>query len=66
VLVATRSHVLVEPELLVFGSHGRFDEAGNLTDATTLALLEDLLVQFRDEISWRQHREDSFPAIRTA
>jgi chromate reductase len=66
VLGATRSHVLVQPELLVFGSHRRFDEAGNLTDATTLALLDDLLVQFRDEISSRQHRENFFSALRTA
>jgi chromate reductase len=66
VLVATRSHVLVQPELLVFGSHRRFDEAGNLTDATTLALLDDLLVRFRDEISSRQHRENFFSAIGTA
>ena len=57
VLHATRSHVLAQPELLVFGSHSRFDEAGNLTDATTLALLDDLLVQFRDEICRRQHWE---------
>jgi chromate reductase len=66
VLGATRSHVLVYPELLVFGSNRRFDEAGNLTDATTLALLDDLLVQFRDEISSRQHRENFFSALRTA
>jgi chromate reductase len=66
VLGATRSHVLVYPELLIFSSNRRFDEAGNLTDAITLALLDDLLVQFRDEISSRQHRENSFPALRTA
>jgi chromate reductase len=66
VLGATRSQVLVYPELLVFGSNRRFDDAGNLTDATTLALLDDLLVQFRDEIISRQHREDSFPAIGAA
>ena len=63
VLAATRSHVLVEPQLLIFGSLRRFDEAGNLTDATTLALLDDLLVRFRDEISSRRHRENSFCAI---
>jgi chromate reductase, NAD(P)H dehydrogenase (quinone) len=63
VLAATRSHVLVYPELLVFGSNRRFDDAGNLTDATTLALLDDLLVQFRDEISSCQHRENSLSAI---
>ncbi|MEN3265053.1 NADPH-dependent FMN reductase [Pseudonocardia sp.] len=49
VLGATRSHVLVYPELLVFGSNRRFDEAGNLTDATTLALLDDLAVPGRDQ-----------------
>jgi len=40
--------------------------AGTLTDATTLALLEDLLVQFRDEISSCRHRENFFSASRTA
>jgi chromate reductase len=66
VLGATRSHVLVYPELLIFSSNRRFDEAGNLTDAITLALLDDLLVQFRDEISSRQYRENLFSALRTA
>lgn len=53
VLVATHSRVLQRPELLVFGAHQRFDEAGNLTDETTVGLLLELLTALRDQISSR-------------
>ncbi|QUQ68870.1 NADPH-dependent FMN reductase [Kutzneria sp. CA-103260] len=54
VLMATRSHVLGHPELLVFGAHQRRDSGGHVTDTTTLELLRQLLERFRDEIATRQ------------
>jgi len=51
VLVATHSRVVQRPEVLVFAAHTRFDEAGNLTDDGTVALLEELLATLRDQIS---------------
>ncbi|MDI3405699.1 NADPH-dependent FMN reductase [Streptomyces cavernicola] len=39
----TDSDLVVKPEVIVFRSHERFDDAGNLTDATTRGLLGELL-----------------------
>ena len=50
VLVATHSRVVQRPEVAVFGAHQRFDEAGNLADEVTIALLRDLLIALRDQI----------------
>ncbi|MFE5602441.1 NADPH-dependent FMN reductase [Streptomyces coelicoflavus] len=39
----TDSRVVGKPELQIFRAHERFDEAGNLTDETTIDLLQRLL-----------------------
>ncbi|MEU9126473.1 NADPH-dependent FMN reductase [Streptomyces sp. NPDC048506] len=39
----TDSQVVTKPEVLVFRSQDRFDQAGHLTDETTIVLLQDLL-----------------------
>ncbi|MFI6846555.1 NAD(P)H-dependent oxidoreductase [Kitasatospora sp. NBC_00085] len=43
VFVWTDSDVVVKPEVIAFRSHERFDSEGNLTDETTIGLLQDLL-----------------------
>ncbi|WP_235619024.1 NADPH-dependent FMN reductase [Embleya scabrispora] len=50
VFVWTHTDVVVKPEVIAFRSHERFDEAGNLTDETTIGLLRDLLAALRDKI----------------
>ena len=50
VFVWTDSLVVVKPEVIVFGSHNRFDAAGNLTDETTRGLLTELLGALRTKI----------------
>ncbi|MCX3061816.1 NADPH-dependent FMN reductase [Streptomyces beihaiensis] len=39
----TDSDVVRKPEVQIFRAHERFDETGNLTDESTIALLRDLL-----------------------
>lgn len=48
--VWTRSKVLTDPEVMVFKAGERFDEAGNLTDESTIDLLRSLLEAFRAQI----------------
>jgi chromate reductase len=43
VFVWTDSDVIAKPEVIVFRAHERFDEGGNLTDDTTIGLLQNLL-----------------------
>jgi len=43
VFLWTDSDLVVKPEVIVFRSHERFDEKGNLVDPTTTRLLADLL-----------------------
>ncbi|MEV0534790.1 NADPH-dependent FMN reductase [Kitasatospora sp. NPDC050463] len=50
VFVWTDTDVVVKPELVVFRSHERFDEEGNLTDETTIGLLQDLLKALQAKI----------------
>ena len=50
VFLWTHSHVVVKPELLLFGAAQRFDEGGNLTDETTIDLLRGLLTALHDQI----------------
>ncbi len=47
----THTDVVVKPEVIVFRSHERFDEGGNLTDETTAALLVGLLTAFHEKIA---------------
>ncbi|MFJ5265723.1 NADPH-dependent FMN reductase [Streptomyces sp. NPDC088387] len=49
VFVWTDSDIVVKPEVIVFRAHERFDEAGNLTDETTIALLRNLLTALADK-----------------
>ncbi|MFI8425276.1 NADPH-dependent FMN reductase [Streptomyces sp. NPDC085460] len=53
VFVCTGSDVVVKPEVHVFRAHERFDEAGNLTDETSVALLRELLTTLRTKIESR-------------
>jgi chromate reductase len=53
VLMATNSRVLQRPELHVFSSHKRFDDAGNLVDERTIAFLQDLLTALAAQIGAR-------------
>lgn len=50
VFLWTHSHVVVKPELMLFAAHQRFDEAGNITDETTIDLLRGLLTALHDQI----------------
>jgi chromate reductase len=50
VFAGTGTDVVVKPEVLVFRSHERFDEEGNLTDETAVALLQDVLTALQDKI----------------
>jgi chromate reductase len=50
VFLWTHSHVVIKPELLLFGAAQRFDEGGNLTDETTIDLLRELLTALHDQI----------------
>jgi len=50
VFLWTHSHVVVKPELMLFGAAQRFDEAGNITDETTIDLLRELLTALHDQI----------------
>ncbi|MFD9906250.1 NADPH-dependent FMN reductase [Streptomyces sp. NPDC059063] len=43
VLYGVHSDLVLTPEVTVFRSHERFDEAGNLTDEFTIGLLKELL-----------------------
>lgn len=43
ILLYTRSHVMLEPEVTVYGVASRFDDAGELTDEPTRQFLADLL-----------------------
>ncbi|GAA0625204.1 NAD(P)H-dependent oxidoreductase [Kribbella sandramycini] len=43
VFVWTHSDVVVKPEVMVFKAHERFDEAGNLVDDDTIALVSSLV-----------------------
>ncbi|MFI6445006.1 NADPH-dependent FMN reductase [Kitasatospora sp. NPDC050543] len=51
VFVWTESDIVVKPEVVVFRSHERFDAEGNLTDETTIALLQDLLTALHRKIA---------------
>ncbi|MFB7517690.1 NADPH-dependent FMN reductase [Streptomyces sp. NPDC056144] len=46
----TDSDVVVKPEVHVFRSHERFDEAGQLTDEITIDLLRGLLTELQTKI----------------
>ncbi|MGC4945619.1 NADPH-dependent FMN reductase [Streptomyces sp. DT224] len=50
VFLWTDSDLVVKPEVIVFRSHERFDEKGNLVDPTTTRLLTDLLVALRRKV----------------
>ncbi|WP_346779622.1 NADPH-dependent FMN reductase [Streptomyces sp. S3(2020)] len=50
VFLWTQSKVVVRPEILVFNCAQRFDEAGNLTDETTIELIREQLAVLRDQI----------------
>ncbi|WP_327352910.1 NADPH-dependent FMN reductase [Streptomyces sp. NBC_01304] len=43
VFVWTDSDIVVKPEVIVFRSYERFDDGGNLTDDTTIGLVQDLV-----------------------
>ncbi|MET3985394.1 NADPH-dependent FMN reductase [Streptomyces sp. PvR034] len=49
--VWTDSDVVVKPEVHLFRSHERFDERGELTDETSVALLRDLLTALKHKIA---------------
>ncbi|MFI8965013.1 NADPH-dependent FMN reductase [Streptomyces sp. NPDC053493] len=57
VFVWTESDVVVKPEVHVFRSHERFDEDGNLTDETTVELLQELLSRLQAKIDARAAAE---------
>ncbi|CAL9491297.1 NAD(P)H-dependent FMN reductase [Streptomyces sp. enrichment culture] len=46
----TDSRVVVKPELQIFRAHERFDQAGNLTDDTTVEILHELLAALATKI----------------
>ncbi|MBT2405751.1 MULTISPECIES: NADPH-dependent FMN reductase [unclassified Streptomyces] len=50
VFVWTDSNVVVKPEVHLFRSYERFDEQGNLTDETSISLLQDLLGALKTKI----------------
>ncbi|WP_329499530.1 NADPH-dependent FMN reductase [Kitasatospora herbaricolor] len=50
VLAGTDTDVVVKPEVLVFRSHERFDEEGNLTDELSVSLLQDVLTALQGKI----------------
>lgn len=50
VFVWTDNDVVVKPEVHVFRSHERFDAEGNLTDETTIELLQLLLTNLQSKI----------------
>ncbi|MGV9263767.1 NADPH-dependent FMN reductase [Kitasatospora sp. NPDC003701] len=50
VFVWTDTDVVVKPEVVVFRSHERFDAAGDLTDETTIGLLQGLLEALQAKI----------------
>ncbi|MFG2714840.1 NADPH-dependent FMN reductase [Streptomyces goshikiensis] len=50
VFVWTESDVVVKPEVIMFRSYERFDEAGNLTDETSIELLKGLLDALKTKI----------------
>jgi len=50
VFVWTETDVVVKPEVQVFRSHERFDTDGNLTDETTIELLQGLLAALQGKI----------------
>ncbi|QUQ63136.1 NADPH-dependent FMN reductase [Kutzneria sp. CA-103260] len=49
-LLATHSHVVAKPEVMVFGVAQRFDDGGNVTDEMTINLLRELLSALHDQI----------------
>ncbi|MFE4517412.1 NADPH-dependent FMN reductase [Kitasatospora sp. NPDC056783] len=52
----TDSQLVTKPEVHVFRSQDRFDQAGNLTDEATISLLQDLLLALGNKIrSSRTH-----------
>jgi chromate reductase, NAD(P)H dehydrogenase (quinone) len=50
VFLWTHSHVVVKPELMLFGAAQRFDDGGNVTDEMTINLLRELLTALHDQI----------------
>ncbi|MCJ1679170.1 NAD(P)H-dependent oxidoreductase [Streptomyces sp. APSN-46.1] len=50
VFVWTDSDVVVKPEVIMFRSYERFDEGGNLTDETSIELLQGLLGALKTKI----------------
>jgi chromate reductase len=50
VFLWTHSHVVIKPELMLFGAAQRFDEAGNITDETTIDMLRGLLTALHEQI----------------
>lgn len=46
----TDSQLVTKPEVHVFRSQDRFDDAGNLTDDFTISLLQDLLTALAEKI----------------
>ncbi|MFF2950295.1 NADPH-dependent FMN reductase [Kitasatospora sp. NPDC057965] len=59
VFVWTDTDVVVKPEVIVFRAHERFDGNGNLTDTTTIELLQGLLVALQEKIDAKAAREAS-------
>ncbi|WP_369185738.1 NADPH-dependent FMN reductase [Streptomyces sp. Y1] len=51
VFVWTHTDVVVKPEVMVFRSHERFDDEGNLVDEGTIALLQSLLGALKEKIT---------------
>ena len=51
VFVWTETDIVVKPEVVVFRSHERFDAEGNLTDETTISLLQGLLTALQGKIA---------------
>ncbi|MFB8237027.1 NADPH-dependent FMN reductase [Kitasatospora purpeofusca] len=56
VFVWTETDVVVKPEVIVFRAHERFDEEGNLTDETTIGLLQGLLTALQEKIDAKAER----------
>ncbi|KJY34966.1 NADPH-dependent FMN reductase [Streptomyces sp. NRRL S-495] len=56
VFVWTETDVVVKPEVIVFRAHERFDEEGNLTDETTIDLLQGLLTALQEKIDAKAER----------
>ncbi len=50
VFLWTHTHVVVKPELMLFGAAQRFDDGGNITDEMTINLLRELLTALHDQI----------------